>query len=254
MKLELLKNARINGSVRVSGKAYVGGSAKIYNNSENDFAEITDNARVTANAEISGNSLIKGRARVMGKAKVFGDTVVEGSSVITGYARLSTGVFSSGTIDPAEPKNEINAKEADARAKAQVEKEKKDAEARVNLQKLVSRMNDQMDGIDGYGDGMYKHSFSNLSNCRFKLFYETSGTDAQQIKTVNVIFDLNEVIESSLDRYSVLFYKPTFESQEILLNNGSQKSGFDNKIYFKEGKDTTNFMNTLNALRNSCKI
>lgn len=251
----ITENARITGSVRVSGKAYVGGNAAIFNHSENDFAEVTENARVTANAEISGNSLIRGRARVMGQAKVFGDTVVEGSAMITGYARLSSGIISSGTLDPAEPKNEVEAKDAVAKAKAQAEKVKKEAAAREYLQRLVVKMNDQMEeGISSNGDGMYKHSFSNLGNCRFKLFYETHGTDARQINTVKIIFDLKESIEASPDRFSVKFYKPTFESQEILRNDGSEVLGFENIIYFNYNEDVTKFMDTLSALKNNCKI
>lgn len=133
---EIFGNARVygaanlRGSVIVCGDAIVAERAKIFNDTEDYLVKVKDRARVTGDAIVTGNAIIKDRARVQGHSKVSGEAVIGGTIVLKGYPRLSSGIHTSGTLNPPEPQNEI-----DERHRLQRQKEEQARQHKLALQR-----------------------------------------------------------------------------------------------------------------------
>jgi len=118
------ENLNIYGNALVTGDATVNGAARIYGNAQiSENASILGEPAIYENAVIQGHATVKDQATVCGHAIVSGDALVGGTAIIRGYARLSTGTYTNGVVEPAEPAEEIAAR------LAQAEREQKEAQA-----------------------------------------------------------------------------------------------------------------------------
>ena len=106
-------NLNIYGNAVVTGNASVKGAARIYGSAQiQENATISGGPTIYENAVIKGRAIVRDQAMICGNAIVGGDAIVGGNVIIRGYARLYSGTYTNGVVEPAEPAEEIAAREA----------------------------------------------------------------------------------------------------------------------------------------------
>ena len=125
------ENLNIYGNARVTGNASVKGATRIYGNAQvMGNASISGNPALYENALITGSAIVRDKATICGNAIVGGTAIIGGDVIIRGYARIYSGTYTNGVVEPPEPAGETAARLAANKA-AQ--------EARENAARKVNR-------------------------------------------------------------------------------------------------------------------
>lgn len=141
------ENLNIYGNALVTGNASVKGAARIYGSAQiSGNANVSGNPALYENAEISGSAIVKDKAIVCGNAIVGGTAIIGGDAIIRGYARIYSGTYTNGVVEPPEPAEEIAARnarikaDADAQsARVKAEEEARQAKAQADQLRLQAR-------------------------------------------------------------------------------------------------------------------